>query len=109
VNVTKEIGKFYQNKNNGQPLGITKNRMLKVWISIWRRICFFQSYTEKSLKSRKSDGYGGCFPRSRSLLLFSTIKATFKKKRNVEMLDYLVDDNALTINFNIQLGEAVMV
>jgi hypothetical protein len=26
----QEIGKFYQNKNNGiQPLGITKNRMLK--------------------------------------------------------------------------------
>jgi hypothetical protein len=33
---------------------------------------------------------------------------TFKKaKEMLEMgLDYLVDDNALTINFNIQLGEA---
>jgi hypothetical protein len=34
--------------------------------------------------------------------------AQFKKaKEMLEMgLDYLVDDNALTINFNIQLGEA---
>jgi hypothetical protein len=35
-------------------------------------------------------------------------QAQFKKaKEMLEMgLDYLVDDNALTINFNIQLGEA---
>jgi hypothetical protein len=32
--------------------------------------------------------------------------AQFKKQMLEMGLDYLVDDNALTINFNIQLGEA---
>jgi hypothetical protein len=44
VNVTKEIGKFYQNKKQWNT-GITKNRMLKVWISIWN-LLLLQSYTE---------------------------------------------------------------
>jgi hypothetical protein len=55
------------------------------------------------------------FPSAASVLLlfrFSQINwhNSKKGKRNVKMgLDYLVDDNALTINFNIQLGEGVMV
>jgi uncharacterized membrane protein len=42
------------------------------------------------------------------LFRFSTINwHNLKAKEMLEMgLDYLVDDNALTINFNIQLGEA---
>jgi hypothetical protein len=40
VNVTKEIGKFYQNKTMEYSHWYYENRMLKVWISIWRRICF---------------------------------------------------------------------
>jgi hypothetical protein len=33
--------------------------------------------------------------------------AQFKKQKKCwKWVDYLVDDNALTINFNIQLGEA---
>jgi hypothetical protein len=43
------------------------------------------------------------------LFRFSTINwhNLKKAKEMLEMgLDYLVDDNALTINFNIQLGEA---
>jgi predicted membrane channel-forming protein YqfA (hemolysin III family) len=55
VNVTKEIGKFYQNKKQWNT-GITKNRMLKVWISIWN-LLLLQSYTEakefeKAVKKR---------------------------------------------------------
>jgi hypothetical protein len=51
------------------------------------------------------------FPAASVLLLFrfSTINwhNLKKAKEMLEMgLDYLVDDNALTINFNIQLGEA---
>jgi hypothetical protein len=47
VNVTKEIGKFYQNKNNGiQPLGITKNRMLKYGYRYGTNLLLLQSYTE---------------------------------------------------------------
>jgi hypothetical protein len=48
VNVTKEIGKFYQNKKQWNTLGITKNRMLKIWISIWNEFAFASiSYTGK--------------------------------------------------------------
>jgi tetratricopeptide (TPR) repeat protein len=63
-------------------------------------------------KVKKSDGYGGCFPSQPQFYYYSGLAynqlAQFKKaKEMLEMgLDYLVDDNALTINFNIQLGEA---
>jgi hypothetical protein len=54
VNVTKEIGKFYQNKKQwNTAIGYYENRMLKVWISIWRRICFASIvYGGKSLKKQ---------------------------------------------------------
>jgi hypothetical protein len=41
VNVTKEIGKFYQNKKTMEySHWVLKNRMLKVWISIWNEFAF---------------------------------------------------------------------
>jgi hypothetical protein len=66
-----------------------------------------QLYVGKSLKS-KSDGYG-CFPSQPQFYsgLYNQLAQFKKAKEMLEMgLDYLVDDNALTINFNIQLGEA---
>jgi hypothetical protein len=109
----RKLGSFIKIKNNGiQPLGITKNRMLKVWISIWNEFAFASIvYEAKEFEKSSSDGYGGCFSFAASVLLFRLAYnqlAQFKKaKEMLEMgLDYLVDDNALTINFNIQLGEA---
>jgi hypothetical protein len=73
VNVTKEIGKFYQNKKQwNTAIGYYENRMLKVWISIWRRICFCQSYTEakefeKAVK--KAMDMVDVFPRSLSFII----------------------------------------
>jgi hypothetical protein len=41
VNVTKEIGKFYQKKKQwNTAIGYYENRMLKVWISIWNEFAF---------------------------------------------------------------------
>jgi hypothetical protein len=92
VNVTKEIGKFYQNKKQwNTAIGYYENRMLKVWISIWRRICFCfnRIRRQKSLKRKKSDGYGGCFPSQPQFYYYSGLAynqlAQFKKAK--EMLE----------------------
>jgi hypothetical protein len=86
--------------------------MLKVWISIWRRICFcFNRIQAKEFEKavKKAMDMVDVFPSASVLLLFRLAYqlAQKKAKEMLEMgLDYLVDDNALTINFNIQLGEA---
>jgi hypothetical protein len=82
-------------------------------IDMETNLLLLQSYTEakefeKAVK--KAMDMVDVF-RSLSLLLFRLAYnqlAQFKRaKEMLEMgLDYLVDDNALTINFNIQLGEA---
>jgi hypothetical protein len=83
----RKLGSFIKIKNNGiQPLGITKNRMLKVWISIWNEFALLQSYTEAKEfeKAVKSDGYGGCFSFAASVLLFRLAYnqlAQFKKQK----------------------------
>jgi hypothetical protein len=68
--------------------------MLKIWISILKRICL-SIYTEAKefeKKVKKSDGYGGCF-RSHSFIIILAYNqlAQFKKaKEMLEMgLDYL--------------------
>jgi hypothetical protein len=85
----RKLGSFIKIKNNGiQPLGITKNRMLKVWISIWRRICFcFNRIRAKEFEknSKKNDGYGGCF--SFILTLLFSIQSIKQFKKAKEMLE----------------------
>jgi hypothetical protein len=47
VNVTKEIGKFYQKKKQwNTAIGYYENRMLKVYIDMETNLLLLQSYTE---------------------------------------------------------------
>jgi hypothetical protein len=63
VNVTKEIGKFYQKKKQwNTAIGYYENRMLKGYIDMETNLLLLQSYTEAKefeKSSKKSDGYGG--------------------------------------------------
>jgi tetratricopeptide (TPR) repeat protein len=117
VNVTKEIGKFYQNKKQwNTAIGYyEKSNAKSMDIDMETNLLLLQSYTEakefeKAVK--KAMDMVDVFPSQPQFYYYSGLAynqlAQFKKaKEMLEMgLDYLVDDNALTINFNIQLGEA---
>jgi hypothetical protein len=81
-------------------------------IDMETNLLLLQSYTEaKEFEKQKAMDMVDVLPQQPQFYYYSGLAynqlAQFKSKRNVEMgLDYLVDDNALTINFNIQLGEA---
>jgi hypothetical protein len=87
---------------------LRKSNAKSMDIDMETNLLSFQSKKKKEFKKR---WIWDVFPSASVLLLFRfsiQSMAQFKKaKEMLEMgLDYLVDDNALTINFNIQLGEA---
>jgi hypothetical protein len=73
VNVTKEIGKFYQNKKQwNTAIGYyEKSNAKSMDIDMETNLlCFNRIRRQKSLKnSKKSDGYGGCFSFSLSFII----------------------------------------
>jgi tetratricopeptide (TPR) repeat protein len=117
VNVAKEVAKFYQNqkdwdkaiqyyelnfKNNSDP-------------DMETNLLLFQCYTEKlqfDILEKKSEKIIEIFPSQPQFYYYAGLSnnqlKNFKKAKDfLEMgIDYLVDDKALEINFNIQLGEA---
>jgi tetratricopeptide (TPR) repeat protein len=117
VNVTKEIGKFYQNKKQwSTAIGYyEKSNAKSTAIDMETNLLLLQSYTETKEFDKvvkKAMDMVDVFPSQPQFYYYSGLAynqlAQFKKaKEMLEMgLDYLVDDNALIINFNIQLGEA---
>jgi hypothetical protein len=88
----KEIGKFYQNKNNGKAIGY-ENRMLKVRNRYGDEFALLQSYTEakefwKAVK-KSVDMVDMFFPSQPSFIYYSGSQqsiATIKKAK--EMLKW---------------------
>jgi hypothetical protein len=85
--VSKEIGKFYQIRNNGiKPLGIMKSNAKSTETDIETNLLLLQGNKRVYKGSKKSHGYGGYFPQPSLLLpgLAYNQLAQFKKsKRNV--------------------------
>ncbi len=117
VNVAKEVAKFYQNEKDYDKaiqyyeLGFQNNPADDVETTL----LLFQCYAETGkfdILGKKSEKMIESFPSQPQFyyfagLSYNQLKNYKKAKDYLETgLDYLVDDVALEINLNIQLGEA---
>jgi tetratricopeptide (TPR) repeat protein len=117
VNVAKEIGKFYHAKKQWAKAIKYYEQALKNGSGddIETNLLLLQMYTETKqfeLVAKKASAMVDTFPTQPQFYYYSGMANNqlqqFKKAKDMlEMgLDYLVEDKALEINFNIQLGEA---
>ncbi len=116
VNVAKEIGKFYHNKSNwDKAIKYYEMHLKPNSEDIETQLLLLQVYTEKQqfdVLAKKSESLQELFPSQPQFYYYAGLAynqlGQFKKaKDSLETgLDYVVDDIALEINFNIQLGEA---
>ncbi|MDI6048407.1 tetratricopeptide repeat protein [Flavobacterium sp. XS2P24] len=117
VNVAKEIGKFYHAKKQWAKATKYYEQALKNGSGddIETNLLLLQTYTETKqfeLVAKKASAMVDTFPTQPKFYYYSGMANNqlqqFKKAKDMlEMgLDYLVEDRALEINFNIQLGEA---
>lgn len=116
VKVNKEIGKFfYAKKNWSKSARFFENHLKNNPDDMEATQLLLQAYTENKqfdVLSKKASETIDLYPMQPQLYYYAGLGynqlANFKKaKEFLEMgLDYLVDDIALEINFNIQLGEA---
>jgi uncharacterized protein HemY len=116
VKVNKEIGKFfYAKKNWSKSARFFENHLKNNSDDMEATQLLLQAYTENKqfdVLSKKATETIDLYPMQPQLYYYAGLGynqlANFKKaKEFLEMgLDYLVDDIALEINFNIQLGEA---
>jgi len=117
VDVAKEIGKYYHNKKQWDKAITYYEKTLKnsATEDIETNLLLLQAYTETKqfeLMAKKAMTMVELFPTQPQFYYYSGLANNqllqFKKAKDMlEMgLDYLVDDRALEINFNIQLGEA---
>ena len=116
IDVAKEIGKFYYSKSDWDKaikyfeMHLKKNRE-----DIATQIILLQTYTEKQqfdVLFQKADNLIQYFPTQPEFYYYAGLgnnqTSNFKKATIVleAGLDFVIDDVALEINFNIQLGEA---
>ncbi|MFV8391461.1 tetratricopeptide repeat protein [Flavobacterium sp. LB2P6] len=117
VNVAKEIGKFYHAKKQWEKATKFYEQALKNGSGddIETNLLLLQTYTETKqfeLVVKKASAMMETFPTQPQFYYYSGMANNqlqqFKKAKNMlEMgLDYVLEDRALEINFNIQLGEA---
>ena len=116
IQVAKEIGKFYNNKKNWDAAIKYYEMHLKSHSDdIETELLLLKVYTEKqqfNVVSEKAMAYIDFYPSHPQLYYYvglsnNQLKNYKKAKEFLEMgVDYIVDDVALEINFNIQLGEA---
>ena len=117
VNVAKEIGKFYHAKKQWEKATKYYEQALKNGSGddIETNLLLLQTYTETKqfeLVVKKASVMMETFPTQPQFYYYSGMANNqlqqFKKAKDMlEMgLDYIVEDRALEINFNIQLGEA---
>jgi len=117
VNVAKEIGKFYQNKKQWDKAirYYEKANARNADVDIETNLLLLQAYTESkdfTKAAKKAIDMVDLFPAQSQFYYYAGLAynqlSQFKKaKEMLEMgMDYLVEDKALEINFNIQLGEA---
>ena len=116
IDVAKEIGKFYYSKSDWDKaikyfeMHLKNNRE-----DIATQIILLQTYTEKQqfdVLFQKADNLIQYFPTQPEFYYYAGLgnnqTSNFKKATIVleAGLDFVIDDVALEINFNIQLGEA---
>jgi len=116
VQVAKEIGKFYHNKKDwNHAISYYELHLKNHSDDIETGLLLLQAYTEKQqfdVVAKKATDFIDLFPSQPKLYYYAGLAynqlINYKKaKEFLEMgMDYLVEDIALEINFNIQLGEA---
>jgi len=116
VQVAREIGKFYHNKKDwNHAISYYEMHLKNHSDDIETILLLLQAYTEKQqfdVVAKKATDFIDLFPSQPKLyyyagLAYNQLKNYKKAKEFLEMgADYLVEDIALEINFNIQLGEA---
>lgn len=116
VDVAKEIGKFYQNKKDW-------NKAIKYYemeessnpTNLGNTMLLFQAYAENQQfmeLSKKAENMMELFPSTPEFYYYAGLAnnqlKNFKKAKDIleTGIDYLVENKAMEINFNIQLGEA---
>lgn len=116
VKVAKEIGKFYYSKSNwNQAIKYLEMHLKNAAEDVESQILLLQSYTENQqfdVLAKKADNLTQLFPTQPQFYYYAglannQLKAFKKATTYLESgLDFVLDDQALEINFNIQLGEA---
>lgn len=116
VKVAKEIGKFYYSKANWpKAVKYFEMHLKNADDDIETQLLLMQAYTENQqfdALAKKADNLTQLFPTQPQFYYYAglannQLKAYKKAATYLESgLDFIIDDQALEINFNIQLGEA---
>ena len=116
IAVAKEIGKFFQSKNDwNQAKMYYEMDLANNPNDLETALLLFQSYVQLQqfeMLAKKSEAMTELFPSQPDLYYFAglannQLKVFGKAKDFLELgLDYVIENKALEINFNIQLGEA---
>jgi len=116
VRVAKEIGKFYFSKANWEKAVKYLNMHLKnAEDDVETQLLLLQAYTENQQfadLAKKTDDLTELFPTQPQFYYYGGLAnnqlKNFKKAATIleTGIDFVIDDDALEINFNIQLGEA---
>ena len=116
VRVAKEIGKFYYSKANWtKAIKYFKMHLTNAQDDVETQFLLLQAYTENQQFSdlaKEADNLTQLFPTQPQFYYYAGLAnnqlKNFKKAATIleSGLDFVIDDDALEINFNIQLGEA---
>lgn len=116
VNVAKEIGKFYYVKSDwGKAIKYFEMHLKNADDDVETQLLLLQAYTENQqfdVLAKKADNLTQLFPTQPQFYYYAGLAnnqiKNYKKAANFleSGLDFVVEDDALEINFNIQLGEA---
>jgi tetratricopeptide (TPR) repeat protein len=116
VRVAKEIGKFYYSKSNWAPaIKYFEMHLKNAGDDVETQILLMQAYTENQqfdALSKKADDLTQLFPTQPQFYYYAGLANNQLKNHKKAVgflesgLDFVVEDEALEINFNIQLGEA---
>ena len=116
VDVAKEIGKFYYAKSNwDKAIKYFEMHLKNADDDVEMQFLLLQAYTEKQqfdVLAKKADNLTQLFPTQPQFYYYAGLAnnqlGQFKKAITYleSGLDFVIEDDALEINFNIQLGEA---
>ncbi|RKS01127.1 tetratricopeptide repeat protein [Flavobacterium sp. 102] len=116
VKVAKEIAKFYYLKANwDKAIKYFDMHLKTAQDDVETQLIMLQAHTEKQdfiVLSKKADDLTQLFPTQPQFYYYAGLAynqtQNFKKAASIleTGLDFVIDDTALEINFNIQLGEA---
>ena len=116
IRVAKEIGKFYYSKANWEKaIKYFKMHLINAEDDVETQLILLQAYTENQQfndLAKKADDLAQLFPTQPQFYYYAGLAnnqlKNFKKAATFleSGLDFVIDDEPLEINFNIQLGEA---